>query len=173
MQEVSPAVSQAPGKPLGQALARRRAYTEAIDACERSLKLALSGRRALTNQITLSEGHQWRTPWDPDHGVALAELARIHVATGALAKAITDFRMAIAAGGINAAGAWTSLAVLYARLGRWRDCVKATCEAAKRMPRDLTDRLERVQARCREAIECWREARRSKRLGNAAPQMWI
>ncbi len=158
---------------LGQVLARRRAQAAAIDAYERSLKLALSGRRALTNPITLSEGHGWRTPWDPDHGVVLAELARLHVATRAWGKAVTDYRMAIAAGGVNAAGAWASLAALYARLGRWRDCVKATYQTAMRMPRGLTDSLGRVQARCREAIESWRETRAPKRPSDAAPQLWI
>ncbi len=81
--------------------------------------------------------------------------------------------MAIAAGGVNAAGAWASLAALYARLGRWRDCVKATYQTAMRMPRGLTDSLGRVQARCREAIESWRETRAPKRPGDAAPQLWI
>lgn len=158
---------------LGQVLARRRAYVEAIDAYERSLKLVLSGRRALTNTITLSQGHDWRMPWDPDHGVVLAELARLHVATRAWGKAITDYRMAIAAGGVNAGAAWTRLAVLYARLGRWRDCVHATCEAAKRTPRRLTDWLGHLQAQSREAIEIWREGRGPKRCDDAPPPLWI
>jgi tetratricopeptide (TPR) repeat protein len=158
---------------LGQVLARRRARAEAVDAYERSLKLALSGRRALTNPVTLGQVHDWRTPWDPDHGVVLAELARLHVATHAWEKAITDYRMAIAAGGINASGAWTSLAVLYARLGRWRDGARASFQAVKRMPRVLTNWLGDLQVRCREAMDSWREARRPKRLGDAAPMLWI
>jgi tetratricopeptide (TPR) repeat protein len=156
---------------LGQVLARRRAYAEAIGAYERSLKLALSGRRALTNPITLSEGR--RTPWDPDHGAVLAKLARLHVATRAWQKAITDHRMAIAAGGVNAAAAWASLAVLYARLGRWRDCLQATFQAAKRAPRRLSGWPGRLQARCREAIGSWRETRATKRLDGAEPKIWI
>lgn len=158
---------------LGQVLARHRAYAEAIDAYERSLKLALSGRRALTNPITLSQGHDWKTPWDPDHGVVLTELARLHVATRGWEKAVTDYRMAIAAGGVNAAGAWTNLAVLYARLGRWRHCVDATCQAAKCIPRALANSLGRLQARALEAIGNRRETRGQKRLDDAAPQIWI
>ncbi len=158
---------------LGQMLARRRAHAEAIDAYERSLALALSGRRALTNPITLGQGHDWRTPWDPDHGVVLAELARLHEATLAWDKAITDYRMAIAAGGINTAGTWARLAVLHARLGRWRVCVHAIVVAVKFMPRGLSDWFGHLQDRCREAIGSWREARVSKGLGDAGPTLWI
>lgn len=158
---------------LGQVLARRRAYADAVDAYERSLKLALSGRRALTNPIALSQGHDRRAPWDPDHGTVWAELARLHVATRAWDKAITDYRMALAAGGINAAGAWASLAVLYARIGRARDCIGATYQAAKRTPRALAHWLGRMQVRSREAIESWHEARRLKRPGDAVHKLWI
>ena len=158
---------------LGQVLARHGAYSEAVAACERSLKLALSGRRALTNPITLSHGHDWKTPWDPDHGAVLAELARLHMATRSWEKAITDYRMAIAAGGVNAGAAWANLALLYARLGRWRVCVHAAGQAARRMPRNLADRLERMPARWRDAIESWREARASMPLRHAAPELWI
>ncbi len=158
---------------LGQVLARHGAYSEAVAAYERSLKLALSGRRALTDPITLSQGHDWRTPWDPDHGAVLAELARLHMATRSWEKAITDYRMAIAAGGVDTAGTWMNLAVLHARLGRWRACVHATCRAAQRIPRNLTDWLERMLARRRDAIESWREARASTPPRHAAPEIWI
>lgn len=158
---------------LGKVLARRRAYAEAIDAYERSLKLALSGRRALTNPITLSQGYDWRTPWDPDHGVVLAELAQLHRAIQAWEKAITDYRLAIAAGGINAAGAWTRLALLYARCSCWRDCINATCRAVVCVPRALSDWLGRLRVRCREAIESWREAPAGKHLEPTKPTVWV
>lgn len=158
---------------LGRVLGLRGAHAHALAAYERSLQLALSGHRALTNPITLGERHDWNSPWDPDHGVVLAELARIHVKSGAWAKAITDYRMAIAAGGVDAASAWANLAALYARLGRWRDCAHATSQAAMRVPRSLIRWLQRVQARCQDRFDAWREASRPTIPRHATPQTWL
>jgi tetratricopeptide (TPR) repeat protein len=158
---------------LGNVLARRLAYPEAVDAYERSLKLALSGHRALTNQMSLSEGADSRTPWDPDHGAVYADLARIHMAAGAWAKAITDYRMAIAAGTIDAAGAWTHLALLYFRTACWRDCVEAIWQASKRMPRLLARSSHGLWVRCRAALRYRREARSRKRPADTALALWI
>src|SRR5262249_28760778 len=120
---------------LGQLLSRRNDYRGAIAAYEGSLKWALSGRRAISDDGSLSMLDDGRTPWDNDHGVIHAKLAQLHAATGEWNKAVAGYRIAIAMG-IDIAAAWFGLARAYTRGGQPRDAVVALLQACARAPRD-------------------------------------
>ena len=157
---------------LARVLARRDDYPAAIAAYERSLKLALSGRRAISDDVSLSMLADGRTPWDSDHGVIYAELARLDAARGAWIKAVAGYRMAIAMG-IDMLGVWVGLARAYTRTRRRREAFAALLQAGMRVPRELLWWGKRLWARRRRAVESWRDGRSQRVLNSGRPQMFV
>ena len=120
---------------MGRVLTWRKDYPAAIAAYERSMKLALMGQRAITDDASLGMVDDGRMLSDSAHASIHVELARLHAANGAKTKAIAGYRMAIAMG-LDTAGAWGALAGLYLRSQRWSDATGALLQWDKRAPRD-------------------------------------
>ena len=102
---------------LGTVLAHTGRPDEAIRAYERSLQLTLAGEPLLERAIVTGPGDGRLV--DPDHGLAHAELARLHARRGSIGRAIIGYRMSIA-GGHDGVALRFRLAWLYLRQGRWR-----------------------------------------------------
>lgn len=103
---------------LGHGLEGQGRLREAIDACERSLTLALSGHRPLNGIITSRPGP--RRLLDSAHARTHAHLAHLYARSGDHKRAVVAFRMAIA-GGIDSTAIRFRLAALYLRWRRWRE----------------------------------------------------
>jgi tetratricopeptide (TPR) repeat protein len=158
---------------LARVLARRKDYPGAIVAYERSLKLALSGRRAVSDDASLSMLDDGRMPWDSAHGAIHAKLARLYAARGAWADAIACYRMANGMG-MNRVGSWVGLAGAYTRTGRVQEAMMALLHAVKRVPRELMWRGKRLWSACRWwALSSWRDRRFWKTPQSGRPQIWI
>jgi len=80
---------------LAKVLVQQKRYGEAIEAYERSLKLALAGARPIDLILTHPAQHVFL---DPEHSLIHARLARLYSLTGADRKAVTGFRISIGAG---------------------------------------------------------------------------
>ena len=120
---------------LGEVLARQGRRREAIEAYERSLRLALAGCRALDAPI-LSRGEGAPHMQDPDHCRTYARLARLYALEGRVSEAINGYRMSIA-GGHDGAVSRSHLAQLYAKQKQWRNASSEAWQAVKRVPLDL------------------------------------
>jgi tetratricopeptide (TPR) repeat protein len=158
---------------LAWVLARRKDYPGAIAAYERSLKLALSGRRAVSDDATLSMLDDGSMPWDSAHGEIHAKLARLYAARGAWTDAIACYRMAIGMG-IKRVGSWLGLAGAYTRTGRVREALMALLQAVKRLPRELMWRGKWLWRAGRWwALSSWRDRRLGKTSHTGRPQIWV
>ena len=158
---------------LARVLARRKDYPGAIAAYKRSLRLALSGRRAVCDEASLSMLDDGRMPWDSGHVAIHTKLARLYAARGAWTDAIACYRMAIGIG-MNRVGSWVGLARAYTRTGRVREASIALLHAGKRVPRELMWRGKGLWRACRcWALESWRDRRFGKAFDTGRPRMWV
>lgn len=156
---------------MAHALAELRDYQSAIAAYEQSLKLALAGRRAITDQLGLSTVDGGSRPWDSDHGAIHERLARLYVAVGDTSKTIAAYRMAIAMTG-GSPSAWAGLARAYARTHRRKDAIRALSQAALGVPEYLR-RWGRVQRiRWKHRLQAWRDDRNPTGHEAGRPRLW-
>ena len=117
---------------LGKALTRRGWLAGAVEAYERSLKLALAGGTPIDAVIVTDPGRHRML--DADHARVHAVLARLHARTGDRKRAISGYRVAIAAGH-DPASVRFRLAWLYARQRQWNDTQQHVSEGLKSIPR--------------------------------------
>jgi tetratricopeptide (TPR) repeat protein len=117
---------------LGRAFTGQGRLRDAIEACERSLTLALAGHRPLSGIITSQPASSRLL--DSDHARMHAYLAHLYARIGDRQRAIVAFRMAIA-GGIDSTGVRFRLAVLYLRWRHWREAIHQVAAGFKAMTR--------------------------------------
>jgi tetratricopeptide (TPR) repeat protein len=110
---------------LGKVLAFRNRHREAILAYQQSLMLVLRGHMPLTDIITTQPPIDQLI--DPHHCAIHVELARLYEATGALAKAITSYRLGIA-GGEDGSLLRCRLVRLHLRHKQWRQAAQEICQ---------------------------------------------
>jgi len=119
---------------LGNVLARQPRYDEAIRAYERSLKLALAGHKPMNGPL-LTQSEQPRL-LDPDHSLIHARLAHLYMKKGAIAAAISAYRLS-AGGGNDGVGLRVRLASLYLKQGQKKKAAAEAWRAVKLFPTDL------------------------------------
>lgn len=156
---------------LGRALAELKDFRGAIAAYEQSLKLALSGLRAITDQIGISSIVDGSRPWDSDHGEIHERLARLYAAVGDSSKAIAAYRMGIAMTGGDPP-AWAGLARAYIRTGRTKDAIGSLSEAAIAAPEYLRTRGKVFRLRWKHRLRAWRDRDSQDIRKLASPQLW-
>jgi len=103
---------------LGRVLAKQNRLGAAIDAYERSLKLALAGHRPFEGVVATSVSPGGLL--DSSHAHVHETLARLYDKAGDGGRAVTGYRLAIAGGRTRPSIRWR-LARLYARQLRWHD----------------------------------------------------
>ena len=139
---------------LGTVLAQTGRFDEAIRAYTRSLQLALAGEPLLERAIITGPGDGRVV--DPGHGLAHAELARLHARRGSIARAITGYRMSIA-GGHDGVALRCRLAWLYLRQGHWRLAGIHYWESMRHTPAACTSAVSRGARRLRVMADAhWR-----------------
>ncbi len=139
---------------LGDVLVKQNRREDAIAAYERSLKLALAGRKPLDAPIATS-GERARLS-DPGHSRTYLRLARLREQKGATPQAINLYRIA-AAGGQEGVLLRSRLARLRLKQRDWRGAAQETWLAVKLFPSALGKAGERpfrwVQRKIRSAYE--------------------
>jgi tetratricopeptide (TPR) repeat protein len=118
---------------LAHMLARLGRVEEAIYRYERSLILALNGRRSIRGPV-VSRSTRGAHVLDPDHSRIHARLAQLHARVGVTEKAIASYRMSLA-GGHDAIGLRCHLAWLYTRQRKWRESLTEMSRAVTLMSR--------------------------------------
>ena len=134
---------------LGNILARQRRYDEAIRAYERSLKLALTGHKPMTGPL-LTQPAQPRL-LDPDHSLIHARLAHLYLKKGAIAPAISAYRLS-AGGGNDGVGLRVHLASLYLKQGQKKKAATEAWRAVKLIPTDLKRMSRTLRKRLRKRM---------------------
>jgi tetratricopeptide (TPR) repeat protein len=141
---------------LARVLAKRKDYSGAIAAYERSLELASSGRRTVWGDIGRA-------------GVN-AKLATLYAARGAWTDAIAYYRMAR----MDRVRTWVGLAGAYTRTGRVREALMALRKVGECIPKELMWRGKRLLRACRWWALAFQRDRRSEKIVDAGrPQIWI
>ena len=138
---------------LGTVLAHTGQVDASIRAYERSLQLTLAGEPLLERAIVTGPGDGRVV--DPDHGLAHAELARLHARRGSIARAIVGYRMSIA-GGYDGVALRCRLASLYLRQGRWRLAGTHCWGSVRRTPAACSLGIRRGVRRVRRIAGAWR-----------------
>jgi tetratricopeptide (TPR) repeat protein len=118
---------------LGEVLAGQGRRREAIAAFERSLRLALAGRKSLKGPIATNQEQRLQ---DLEHGHIHARLARLYSLEGETDKAISGYRLAIG-GGDDGVMSRLCLAQLYRKKGQWQKSAQEAAQAVKMIPGDL------------------------------------
>jgi tetratricopeptide (TPR) repeat protein len=113
---------------LGTALAKQKRHGEAILAYQESLKLVLHGHKPLTQAIITQPPSELLI--DAHHFAIHIRLARLYEATGAIAQAITGYRLGIA-GGEDGPVIRFRLMRLYLRQRHWRTAAHQTWPGVK------------------------------------------
>ena len=126
---------------LGALRTRQRRYDEAIRAYESSLMLALAGRTPLFGPIITNDGNA-QTVKDPDHSAVHARLAYLHEMKAETEKAVTSYRLSIAAG-YDRLWVRFRLARLYAQQGEWRKSARTVGTGLKLIPWESKHKLVR------------------------------
>jgi len=132
-----------------RALEKQDRLDEAIQAYERSLKLALAGLRPFDGVIA-TDPERGRL-LDADHGRTHARLARLVERMRDRTRAIAGYRIAIA-GGYDIPSIRFRLARLYATQRRWRDACQHASTGLRNTPDATRTAVRRLWRRLRGTV---------------------
>jgi len=131
---------------LGDVLVKQDNQQDAIKAYERALKLGLMGHKPLSGPIsTHTQDHQLL---DPLHCVAHRRLASLYEQGGAITKAISALRIAMA-GGMENTAMRIRLARLYAKQRQWWKSAGEILKAVMLSPKDAWSGCGRLSLKLR------------------------
>ena len=132
---------------LGDVLVKQGRPEPAIAAYERSLKLALAGHKPLGEPIATFMDERDRA-LDPGHGKIHARLARLYEMKGAIAEAVSGYRIGVAAGD-DGFVTRSRLARVYAKQRHWGKASRAFGRALESIPKSLRREFRRRYRRMR------------------------